>query len=248
MVLTTAAVSIVAISFMGVLLSDNSGALLATFTRNVLVLSENSTNITNSVNATYECQSALNTSNTEYDSCLTTGYMDCSSISARETQIQASLSVTNLTATHNRIQWACTNRTNQLNADIAAVVLGTNTTLIQNGTLLVTVQGGAYSIASTYVWKRTLIGSEFKLDSLILEKWNVAPIVSATINATITFDTFSPPLCLYQNQLPMYSSSTYFSGANVTNYEGNCGNIVFRIVGPISGGGIRLIADFGIFF
>ena len=42
--LSTFAVSIIAISFMGVLLNQNSGALLSAFTSNVLILSENATN------------------------------------------------------------------------------------------------------------------------------------------------------------------------------------------------------------
>jgi len=246
--LSTVAVSIVAMVFMGVLLTNNSGAYLASFTQDVLVLANNASNITNGINATQECQSALNSSNVNYDACLASGYMGCSIISAREIHIKASLSITNLTTTRDNIQWACTNRTNRLNADIAAYASnGSNTTIVQNGTMVVTVQGAAYSIPSEYVWKRTLVGGEFKLDSLVLEQWSVAPIVSGTINATITFDSFSPPVCLYQNPIPLYSPGSYFSGANVATYEGDCGSIVFRVNGAITGG-VRLIANLGIFF
>ncbi len=232
---------------MGILLNNNSGALLAVFTRDVFTLAENATNITNGINATLACQSTLNSSNVEYDACLTTGYTECSAVSARETQIQASLSVSNLTSTRNSIQWACNNRTALLNAEIQSfVAVASNTTVVQNGTLLVTVQGGGISISSTYIWKRTVIGTEFKLDSLILASWPNIPIIDSIVNATITFDTFVPPVCLYQNQLPLFESP--FVGATVTTYQGNCTNIVFNVNGIIDAGGIGLATDFGIFF
>jgi hypothetical protein len=235
------AVSVISVAFMGILIHNNSASVLAVFTHNVVALADNATSIIEGYNATRECQSNLNATN--YETCLSMGYMECATKSSQEVPI----SVTNLTTTRNTIQWECGNRTNQLTAEIVAASTASNVTIIQNGTLLVTVQGGAYTIPSTYTWKRLLIGDEFKLDLLILKNWTVAPIVSSTVNATITFDTFVPSLCIYQNQLPV-PDSTYFSGANVTTFEGLCTSIVFNVVGSIGGSGVRLVTDFGIFF
>ena len=173
--------------------------------------------------------------------------MECSSVSIQETRIHASLSVENLTLTRNNIQWACNNRTTQLSADIAAFTpsASSNATIVQSGTLLVTVQGAGFNVPSSYTWKRILVGGEFKLDVLILNPWNfAAPISTPIINATIAFHTFSPLLCLYQNPLPVFLPP--FMGATVTTVEGLCGTIVFNTVGGISD--VKLIKDYGIFF
>ncbi len=243
----TLIVSIIAMTFMAILIHNNSGSLLAVFSSNVLILANNASNITNGINGTQLCQSDLNTTHVLYEICLNSGYIECSTTSAEETQIEASLSVVNLTNTRNRIQWACSNRSDALNAEMAAFsAVDSNVTSVQNGTVLITVQGGAYSITTAYEWKRLLIGNEFRLDLLVLPQWTVAPIVTIVPNATITFNTFTPSLCLYQNQLPLLG--TYFSGAIIANFEGLCSSIVFHVLGSVSGGGVKLISDLGIYF
>lgn len=240
-------VSFIAIVFMGILLHNNSGALLNNLVANIATLFMNSSEIVADIPATVALQELLVERYAEYETCVSNGNMQCTTISSQEVQTQASLSIANLTSTRNALQWACSNRTNNLTAEILNYSEGaSNATLIQNGTMMVHVLGSMYSIASNYSWKRILIGDEFKLDLMVLEKWSVVFSTVAT-NATITFDTFVPPICLIQNRQPVYDTTVYFSGATVANYEGMCDSIVFRVVGSVPGN-LQLIENYGIFF
>jgi len=237
-------VALIAIAMMGVLLNNNSSALLNSFSRNVLILSYNATDIINHIPATLACQALLEERNAEYQSCISSASANCTDVSNRETLINAQVSLTNLTSTRNAIQWSCNNRTNNLEAELTSYVSGSsNTTIVQSGTMLITVYN-ASSFASNYTWKRTLLGDEFKLDILILSNWTVS-INTATLDPIIIVNTFSPALCIYGNQKPLYDLS-YFVGGTVTTHEETCTSITFQVSGFVSN--LQLVRDFPIFF
>lgn len=212
--------SLISIITMFVLVGSNNK--YNQYIQDVQTLNENVTNVRNNIPATLACQEMIPELYNEYLLCIDEGNMECGTKNSQIINLQTQIA--NLNATKDQIQGYCTNRTNQLMSEIANFTSDENVTVIQSGSVSVSVTG-ASNFNANYVWKRSVLKGELKIDILILKAW------SNTVNTLAT-----NPIVKYNGLnfvqsngiVPLYTQ--YFLGANVTGRRG----VEFYVQGTVN--------------
>ena len=153
------------------------------YPQEVAILNQNITSVQNNIPATIACQQMIPTLYQEYLTCVDAGNFECSTKNSQEINLRTALN--NLNSTKQQIQDYCTNRTLLLMAQIANFTSNENVTIVQSGTVSVSVTG-APSFNADYVWSRSILKGDLKVDILLLKKWNTAVSTLAT-NPVITY-------------------------------------------------------------
>lgn len=192
------------------------------YNNNVNILLFNVTDIKNHIPATLACQEMIPNLNQDYLTCVSDGDMECSTKSTIE--INLNTAINSLNSTKSEIQTSCTNRTNALFLEIANFTAFDNYTIINAGTMSVSVTGAA-SFFAGYEHKRVILGGELKVDFLILKPWT-NPVITSALDPIITYTGFT----VFDNgKIPFLLSDVYI-GANVTAIKG----IQFFVKGTVS--------------
>lgn len=196
---------------MTILVGMNIQNEIIQYNNNVNILLFNVTDITNHIPATLACQAMIPILNQEYLNCVSDGNLECSTKSTMEINLNAAIN--SLNSTKSEVQASCTNRTNQLLAEIANFTAFDNYTILNTGTLAVTVTG-ASGFNVGYEHKRVILGGELKVDFLILKTWS-NPVVTASLDPIITYTGFT---VVDNGKIPNLSNS--YIGGNVTARRG----------------------------
>ena len=96
-------VSIVSLTMVSILFTNNAGTLLTTFTNDVNTLASNATALHSAVPDILVCQSLLDTAVATLNACIENGYANCSNVTNQEVILNQALSNAtdaNLTATY----------------------------------------------------------------------------------------------------------------------------------------------------
>lgn len=212
--------SLVSVITMFVLIGTNN----TNYPQEVAILNQNITSVQNNIPATIACQQMIPALYQEYLTCVDAGNFECSTKNSQEINLRTALN--NLNATKQQIQDYCTNRTLLLMAQIANFTSNENVTIVQSGSVSVSVTG-APSFNANYVWSRSILKGDLKVDILLLKKWNTAVSTLAT-NPVITYGT---PLGFVRDngKIPIIYQEV-FVGGNVTSRKG----VEFYVEGTVN--------------
>ncbi|GAG91939.1 unnamed protein product [marine sediment metagenome] len=108
-------------------------------------------------------------------------------------------------------------------ARVAAYVPAPPPTLLQSGSVMVTVDG-ATPFSSAYEIFRTTV-DDLILEYIMLLAWDNS-VTTATVDPVVTYSGFSPAICIYGKKKPLIDSK-FVGGVVVVVHEELCGTIKF---------------------
>ena len=241
-------VSIVAVVFMGILIHENSNNVLNELIVNTAQLGTDTVNVSNNLSAIINCQTTAEEKNEIYNQCLQAGTEECGEKSVLLTEINTNLTIkTNaaLQLIYNEALANCNNRTNQIIYDISQYTAKPPSTLLSSGTVSIVLEGSTGGpVASTYQIYREIM-DDLILDYLVLGEWTSFTMTTATVNPTLVYSNFNPPVCIYGKKKPMIQK--HIEDGIFVVHEEDCGTITFYGQGSV-GGNVRVVKPINLFF
>ena len=139
--------------------------------------------------------------NNQFNMCITNGNAECSNVTTNYLNAQQQLNVEtvqSLNILYITILNGCTSQIDALRMRIAMVNPNPNTTTtVQSGTLTVTVNGT--STGTTYTQYRFTV-DDFEMTYIVVDPWGVL-IISPTMDPTIEYTNFAPPISTCTNAM-----------------------------------------------